>query len=116
MEGHTTQPLLAMLTLVGPASRILGDVCYAQLTIHPGMFCFAPTHLKLGMSLNVFTNCRLGKINSVAIVEDSGGYSGVLVAAHEIAHLLGVVHDGDNAPVYLSGPGASFCSWYDPEL
>ena len=61
----------------------------------------------------VCINCRLGKINSVAIVEDSGGYSGVLVAAHEIAHLLGVVHDGDYAPVYLSGPGASFCSWYD---
>ena len=58
-------------------------------------------------------NTGLGKVSSVAVVEDSGGYSGVLVAAHEIAHLLGVVHDGDSAPPYLSGPGASSCSWYD---
>lgn len=54
-----------------------------------------------------------GKVSSVAVVEDSGGYSGVLVAAHEIAHLLGVVHDGDSAPPYLAGPGAASCSWYD---
>ena len=58
-------------------------------------------------------NSWLGKVSSVAVVEDSGGYSGVLVAAHEIAHLLGVVHDGDRAPPYLAGPGASSCSWYD---
>ena len=58
-------------------------------------------------------NRGLGKVSSVAVVEDSGGYSGVLVAAHEIAHLLGVVHDGDSAPAYLAGPGASSCSWYD---
>ena len=29
-------------------------------------------------------DCSLGKINSVALVEDSGGYSGVLTAAHEV--------------------------------
>ena len=59
-------------------------------------------------------NSWLGKVSSVAVVEDSGGYSGVLVAAHEIAHLLGVVHDGDRAPPYLAGgPGAASCSWYD---
>ena len=46
---------------------------------------------------------RLGKINSVAVVEDTGGFSGVLTTAHEIAHVLGVVHDGDYAPSYLSG-------------
>ena len=56
---------------------------------------------------------RLGKINSVAVVEDKGGYSGVLVAVHELGHLLGVVHDGDHAPSYLPGPGAASCSWYD---
>ena len=37
----------------------------------------------------------------------------MLVAVHEIGHLLGVVHDGDYAPSYLPGPGAASCSWYD---
>ena len=58
-------------------------------------------------------NKRLGKINSVAIVEDSGGYSGVIVAAHEIAHLLGAVHDGDPAVANVGGSGATRCSWND---
>ena len=56
-------------------------------------------------------NINFRKISSVAIVEDSGGYSGVLVAAHEIGHLLGAVHDGDSAPRYLRGPGAKSCPW-----
>ena len=42
----------------------------------------------------------------MAIVEDSGGYSGVVVAAHELGHLLGAVHDGLPSPAYLGGPGA----------
>ncbi|XP_018494555.1 venom metalloproteinase antarease-like TtrivMP_A [Galendromus occidentalis] len=42
----------------------------------------------------------------------AGSYDGVHVAAHEIAHLLGCVHDGDPAPFYLSGsPGARECPW-----
>ena len=56
-------------------------------------------------------NKRLGKINSVAIVEDSGGYSGVIVAAHEVAHLLGAVHDGQGPVANVGGPGARGCSW-----
>ena len=56
-------------------------------------------------------NSYLKKISSVALVEDSGGYSGVIVAAHEIGHLLGSVHDGDAAPSYLRGPGAKNCPW-----
>ena len=56
-------------------------------------------------------NVYLKKISSVALVEDSGGYSGVIVAAHEIGHLLGAVHDGDAAPSYLRGPGAKSCPW-----
>ena len=56
-------------------------------------------------------NKALRKVNSVAIVEDSGGYSGVIVAAHEVAHLLGAVHDGDGAAVNVGGPGARQCSW-----
>ncbi len=33
-------------------------------------------------------NKRLEKVNSVAIVEDTGGFSGIIVAAHELGHLL----------------------------
>ena len=59
-------------------------------------------------------NSRLSKISSVALVEDSGAYSGVVVTAHEIGHLLGAVHDGDPAPSYLrSSPGAKACPWKD---
>ena len=59
-------------------------------------------------------NSRLSKISSVALVEDSGAYSGVVVTAHEIGHLLGSVHDGDAAPSYLrSSPGAKACPWRD---
>ena len=56
-------------------------------------------------------NVYLKKISSVALVEDSGGYSGVVVTAHEIGHLLGAVHDGDASPSYLRGPGAKSCPW-----
>ena len=56
-------------------------------------------------------NQALEKINSVALVEDTGGYSGVIVAAHEVAHLLGVVHDGDGPVRSVGGPGARGCGW-----
>jgi len=49
----------------------------------------------------------------VAIVEDTGGFSGIIVAAHELGHLLGAVHDGSPPPSYLGGPGAVKCSWED---
>ncbi|XP_054720921.1 A disintegrin and metalloproteinase with thrombospondin motifs like [Uloborus diversus] len=58
-------------------------------------------------------NKRLEKVNSVAIIEDSGGFSGIIVAAHEVGHLLGCVHDGSPPPSYLGGPGASHCPWED---
>ena len=37
---------------------------------------------------------RVKKMKSVAIVEDDGKYSGVMVAVHEVAHLFGAVLDG----------------------
>ena len=73
----------------------------------------------------------------MAIVEDTGGFSGIIVAAHELGHLyvppktfsilsihtlshalshlprLGAVHDGSPPPSYLGGPGAVKCSWED---
>ncbi|XP_018019563.1 uncharacterized protein LOC108676018 isoform X2 [Hyalella azteca] len=58
-------------------------------------------------------NKRLKKVNSVAIVEDTGGFSGIIVAAHEVGHLLGAVHDGAPPPSYLGGPGAKHCRWED---
>ena len=58
-------------------------------------------------------NKRLEKVNSVAIVEDTGGFSGIIVVAHELGHLLGAVHDGSPPPSYLGGPGARKCRWED---
>ncbi|XP_014232746.1 A disintegrin and metalloproteinase with thrombospondin motifs 6-like isoform X1 [Trichogramma pretiosum] len=58
-------------------------------------------------------NKRLEKVNSVAIIEDTGGFSGIIVAAHEVGHLLGAVHDGSPPPSYLGGPGAQKCRWED---
>ena len=37
-------------------------------------------------------NKRLEKVNSVAIIEDSGGFSGIIVAAHEVGHLYVFPH------------------------
>ncbi|EEC08471.1 metalloprotease, putative [Ixodes scapularis] len=43
-----------------------------------------------------------------------GTYDGVHVATHEMAHLMGCVHDGDPPPDYLSdSPGAQDCPWDD---
>ncbi|KAM7306432.1 indolethylamine N-methyltransferase [Ixodes scapularis] len=53
----------------------------------------------------------------VAIAGDKAGtYKGVHVAAHEAAHLLGVVHDGAGPPANIPGhPGAQRlgCAWED---
>lgn len=43
-----------------------------------------------------------------------GTYDGVHVATHEMAHLMGCVHDGDPPPEYLADtPGATDCPWDD---
>lgn len=53
------------------------------------------------------------KVNAVALVEDSTGFSGIIVAAHELGHLMGAVHDGSPPAAYLGGPGARSCPWKD---
>nr|CAD7571306.1 unnamed protein product [Timema californicum] len=63
-------------------------------------------------------NKRLEKVNSVAIIEDTGGFSGIIVGAHEVGTFvsiikLGAVHDGSPPPSYLGGPGAEKCRWED---
>ncbi|XP_034943889.1 uncharacterized protein [Chelonus insularis] len=40
---------------------------------------------------------------AVGIIEDNGGYSAVLPATHEVAHLLGVPHDGTEDTFTCSG-------------
>ena len=57
----------------------------------------------------IFFDLFIFQVNSVAIVEDTGGFSGIIVAAHELGHLLGAVHDGSPPPSYLGGPGAVKC-------
>ncbi|GLG99681.1 Venom metalloproteinase 3 [Gryllus bimaculatus] len=43
-------------------------------------------------------NKRLEKVNSVAIIEDTGGFSGIIVGAHEVGHL------GDTATCLYNSP------------
>ncbi|KAF8771817.1 Venom metalloproteinase 3 like protein [Argiope bruennichi] len=58
--------------------------------------------------------CHVDQVNrrteKVAIVEDNGGFSGILNTAHEIAHLLGAKHDGFPPSPFLGGPGSSGCT------
>ena len=56
------------------------------------------------------SSSRNKQTSSVGMVEDNGGYSGVITTAHELAHLLGASHDGDSSPSYVGGPGARSCS------
>ncbi|OXU29212.1 hypothetical protein TSAR_005337 [Trichomalopsis sarcophagae] len=39
-------------------------------------------------------NIRETKMEAVGLVEDNGGYVGIIPAAHEVGHLLGAPHDG----------------------
>ncbi|XP_043278161.1 venom metalloproteinase 2-like [Venturia canescens] len=55
------------------------------------------------------------RMESVALVHDTG-FSGIPTAAHELAHVLGVPHDGSASLSYVGGPGAKDCKWEDGYL
>lgn len=76
---------------------VMGIVCELFFRIKAFKFDTILSNLK---KINLFTktgfayvggacvvNKRLEKVNSVAIIEDTGGFSGIIVAAHEVGHL-----------------------------
>ncbi|GBN89339.1 hypothetical protein AVEN_157661-1, partial [Araneus ventricosus] len=88
-----------------------GAVEFAWPAGTPHHSIFHPTHLGIAY---IGGACQVDERNrrteKVGIVEDNGGFSGILSAAHEIAHLLGAKHDGFPPSPFLGGPGAAGCS------
>lgn len=68
-------------------------VCKLEFTNSLNSFyftCFKQMNALLGFAYvggACVVNKRLEKVNSVAIIEDTGGFSGIIVAAHEVGHL-----------------------------
>jgi hypothetical protein len=60
-------------------------IIFLLATYIDSQFIFSPGFAYVGGACVV--NKRLEKVNSVAIIEDTGGFSGIIVGAHEVGHL-----------------------------
>lgn len=72
---------LCLPNLLRPAYKITTELTLDSLL----KLCSYPGFAYVGGACVV--NKRLEKVNSVAIIEDTGGFSGIIVAAHEVGHL-----------------------------
>ena len=75
-----------------PTVDLVITLLYLDLCNHGGDFCDIVGKTYTGGACLV--DHRVKKAKGVALIEDDGDYSGVMVAVHELAHLLGAVHDG----------------------
>lgn len=115
LDAKATLSALGSHYFSNPRNDIVYDMVLVltglNLCIHKGRSCQKSTAGYAYVGGACRSNPYLKKINAVGIIEDDGGYSGAVVAAHEIGHLLGATHDGTASPSYMKGPSARSCAW-----